>query len=334
MMGVSGQRGYQAQSPMENMATETAGKPAVPRSRAGAAKGARALGSVALAAREKLRVRERQTAMLVGQIAAQLEDKQPGRIFAVRLTCTRYKSTGTIVFNQRRVRAPMNERDADIDSDDDDSDDEGDNGSEPGSGPPPRKAAVESRPAAAAKTAAAGPADASKQRGGREKAVGPSEGWQQPRRPARQQPHPKPQDKVLQKADRNAISARGHAALEKVGSYRPWPTVSHRSRKRSAHHPPSPSPGSCWSMVNRFRSRWFLPVWPQRPYANTPRRPVSASSTASSPATARNCARCLSPSSRCTSKLVRAPTRRRTWALACSTNSNRSQLRGRRVRHA
>ena len=199
---------------MENMATETAGKPAVPRSRAGAAKGARALGSVASAAREKLRVRERQTAMLVGQIAAQLEDKQPGRIFAVRLTCTRYKSTGTIVFNQRRVRAPMNERDADIDSDDDDSDDEGDNGSEPGSGPPPRKAAVESRPAAAAKTAAAGPADASKQRGGREKAVGPSEGWQQPRRPARQQPHPKPQDKVLQKADRNAISARGHAALE------------------------------------------------------------------------------------------------------------------------
>ena len=91
------------------MATETAGKPAAPRSKAGAAKGARALGSVASAAREKLRVRERQTAMLVGQIAAQLEDKQPGRIFAVKLTCTRYKSTGTIVFNQRRVRASLNE---------------------------------------------------------------------------------------------------------------------------------------------------------------------------------------------------------------------------------
>ena len=98
------------------MATETAGKPAAPRSKAGAAKGARALGSVASAAREKLSVRERQTAMLVGQIAAQLEDKQPGRIFAVKLTCTRYKSTGMIVFNQRRARAPMNERDADDDS--------------------------------------------------------------------------------------------------------------------------------------------------------------------------------------------------------------------------
>ena len=106
------------------MATETAGKPAAPRSKAGAAKGARALGSVASAAREKLRVRERQTAMLVGQIAAQLEDKQPGRIFAVKLTCTRYKSTGTIVFNQRRVRASLNEHGTGDDCDDDDSDGE------------------------------------------------------------------------------------------------------------------------------------------------------------------------------------------------------------------
>jgi hypothetical protein len=200
--------------PMENMATETAGKPAVPRSRAGAAKGARALGSVASAAREKLRVRERQTAMLVGQIAAQLEDKQPGRIFAVKLTCTRYKSTGMIVFNQRRARAPMNERDADDDSDDDDSDDEGDNGSELDSGPPPKQAAVVSKPAAAAKAAAAGTADAAKRRGGRENAVGSSEGWQQPRRPAKQQPQSKPKDKLPQKADRNAVSARGHAALD------------------------------------------------------------------------------------------------------------------------
>ena len=191
------------------MATETAGKPAAPRSKAGAAKGARALGSVASAAREKLRVRERQTAMLVGQIAAQLEDKQPGRIFAVKLTCTRYKSTGTIVFNQRRVRASLNEHGTGDDCDDDDSDGE-DGGTELSSGPPAPKVAVP-KPVVAAKAAAAGAVDTVKQRGGRDVA-GSSAGWQQPRRPARQQPQDKP--KTVQKSDRNAISARGSGKLD------------------------------------------------------------------------------------------------------------------------
>ena len=160
------------------MATETAKQPAAPRSKGGAAPGARALGSAASAAREKLRVRERQTAMLVGQLAAQLEDKQPGRIYAVKLTCTRYKSTGTIVFNQRRTRAPMDERDAGDDSDDDDSDDEGGTGSELVSGPPAHTVAA-SKSTAAAKTAVAAycyTAESAKQRGGRGAAAGPSGG--------------------------------------------------------------------------------------------------------------------------------------------------------------
>ena len=162
------------------METETAKQPAAPRSKGGAATGARALGSAASAAREKLRVRERQTAMLVGQLAAQLEDKQPGRIYAVKLTCTRYKSTGTIVFNQRRTRAPMDERDAGDDSGDDDSDDEGGTGSELVSGPPAHTVAA-SKSTAAAKTAvAAYTAESAKQRGGRGAAAGPSGGWQQP----------------------------------------------------------------------------------------------------------------------------------------------------------
>ena len=194
------------------MATETASKPADPRSKGGAATGARATdGAAKPAVREKLRVRERQTAMLVGQLAAQLEDKQPGRIFAVKLTCTRYKSTGTIVFNQRRVRAPTNERDAGDDSDDDDdSDDEGGAGSGPGSGPPVHTVAA-SKPAAAAKTAAAGTADAAKQRDGRGAATSSPGGWQLPRRPAKQQPQQQPKQ---QKADRNAISARGQGQLQ------------------------------------------------------------------------------------------------------------------------
>ena len=196
------------------MASETASKPAGPRSKGGAATGARATdGAAKPAVREKLRVRERQTAMLVGQLAAQLEDKQPGRIFAVKLTCTRYKSTGTIVFNQRRVRAPTNERDAGDDSDDDDdSDDEGGAGSGPGSGPPVHTVAA-SKPAgaAAAKTAAAGTADAAKQRDGRGAATSSPGGWQLPRRPAKQQPQQQPKQ---QKADRNAISARGQGQLQ------------------------------------------------------------------------------------------------------------------------
>ena len=165
------------------MATETAKQPAAPRSKGGAATGARALGSAASAAREKLRVRERQTAMLVGQLAAQLEDKQPGRIYAVKLTCTRYKSTGTIVFNQRRTRAPMDERDAGDDSDDDDSDGEGGTGSELVSGPPAHTVAA-SKSTAAAKTAvAAYTAESAKQRGGRGAAAGPSGGCSSPSDP-------------------------------------------------------------------------------------------------------------------------------------------------------
>ena len=148
--------------------------------------------------------------MLVGQVAAQLEDKQPGRIFAVRLTCTRYKTTGSIVFNQRRVRAPMNERDAGDDSDDDDSDDEDAAGTGLVSGPPASKVAA-SKPAAAAKAAATGAADAAKLRGGREAAAGYPGGWQQPKRPAKQQP---PQQPKQQKADRNAISARGPGQMQ------------------------------------------------------------------------------------------------------------------------
>ena len=192
------------------MASETASKPAGPRSKGGAANGARALDSAASAVREKLRVRERQMAMLVGQVAAQLEDKQPGRIFAVRLTCTRYKTTGSIVFNQRRARAPMNERDAGDDSDDDDSDDEDAAGTGLVSGPPASKVAA-SKPAAAAKAAATGAADAAKLRGGREAAAGSPGGWQQPKRPAKQQP---PQQPKQQKADRNAISARGPGQMQ------------------------------------------------------------------------------------------------------------------------
>jgi len=192
------------------MATEAASKPAGPRSKGGAEAGARDTDRAASAAREKLRVRERQTAMLVGQIAAQLEDRQPGRIFAVKLTCTRYKTTGCIVFNQKRVRAPMNERDAGDDSDDDDSDDEDAAGTGLVPGPPAHRVAA-SQPAAVAKTAAAGAADTAKLRDGREAAAGSPGGWQQPKRPARQQPQKQPKQ---QKADRNAISARGHGQLQ------------------------------------------------------------------------------------------------------------------------
>ena len=195
------------------MATETASKPAVPRSKDGAATGARALGNAAKAAsREKLRVRERQTAMFVGQLAAQLEDKKPGRIFAVRLTCTRYKSTGTIVFNQRRVRAPMNDRDAEDDSGDDDSDDEGDDGPGLDSGPLTHTYAV-SKSFPAAPKGAAGAADAAKKQRSAGGIAVTSSGWQQPRRPAKQ-PQAKPKQAKPPAADRNAISARGSAKLE------------------------------------------------------------------------------------------------------------------------
>ena len=192
---------------------ETAGKPAAPRSKLGAAMGARAHGNAAKAAsREKLRVRERQTAMLVGQLAAQLEDKKPGRIFAVRLTCTRYKSTGTIVFNQRRVRAPMNEHDAEDDLDDDDSDDESDADPGPGSGPLTHTGAV-SKPLPAAPRGAAGAAEAATKQRGAGGITVTSPGWQQPRRPTRQ-PQAKPKKAKPPAADRNAISARGSAQLE------------------------------------------------------------------------------------------------------------------------
>ena len=152
-------------------------------------------------------MRERQSAFLAGQLAERIEQEQPGRIHCIKLVTTRFKTTTTIVYNRQRVNAPVNVRE----DDSDDSDEEGD-GAEHGSGPPAQNVAAP-KPAAAAKTAAAGAAHAVKQRGGNGAVVGSSGGWQQPRKPARQTPQPQPKQ-GKQPADRNAISARGSAAME------------------------------------------------------------------------------------------------------------------------
>ena len=284
--------------------------------------GARAHGNAAKAAsREKLRVRERQTAMLVGQLAAQLEDKKPGRIFAVRLTCTRYKSTGTIVFNQRRVRAPMNEHDAEDDLDDDDSDDESDADPGPGSGPLTHTGAV-SKPLPAAPRGAAGAAEAATKQRGAGGITVTSPGWQQPRRPTRQ-PQAKPKKAKPPAADRNAISARGSAQLE-PGQLSALANSINQISKEVC-------PGSAFTVTKQLPidgrqvAVQMLPTcMAAEALRHATRRPrASASNAASSPATARSCVRCSSPSSRCHISVATPTTPvMSTWGSTCSTNNS------------
>ena len=76
-----------------------------------------------MSAREKLRTRERLAAFVAGDIAMRIEELHPGRIHAIKVTCTRFKTTSTIVFDRCRGYGAENGRDNDADSEVSDDDD-------------------------------------------------------------------------------------------------------------------------------------------------------------------------------------------------------------------
>ena len=186
-------------------AHEPAAEPAAPK-RAGN----RARVLRASPAREKLRTRERQAAFVAGDIAMRIEEQFPGRIYAIKVSCTRYKTTSTVVFDGRRSIGAKSERDGDIESDDSDDDDAGAAPALPGKKP------LQTHQSPVHGTSAAQRSERNPAGGGRAAvsfgaAVGGSAGWQQPRKTARpppQQPRPK------LPADRNCISARGSSGAK------------------------------------------------------------------------------------------------------------------------
>ena len=102
----------------------------------------------------------------------QIEQKMPGRIFCMKLTCTRYKSTTTLVFNNPRRQSSGFESTAAYDDDGDDDDEEPSSELKVPHGKPAAAAGPVSNPSKGAKPD--GPV--AKQPGA----------WQLPRKPAKQ----------------------------------------------------------------------------------------------------------------------------------------------------
>ena len=168
--------------------------------------GARA--SRASSAREKLRTRERQAAFVAGDIALRIEAQAPGRIYAIKVTCTRFKTTSTIVFDGRRSLGVTNERDGDDASDCSDDDDDGAAPAVPAVQKPQKTHKTVNITGAAARSERA-PAVGGREQVTKGAAGAGSAGWQQPRKAVRPPQPPQQPVKPKQPVDRNAISARG-----------------------------------------------------------------------------------------------------------------------------
>eukprot|EP00966_Prymnesium_polylepis_P270399 6246404-Prymnesium_polylepis.1 len=128
-----------------------------------------------------------------------IEKEAPGRIHAIKVATTRYKTVTTIVFDKSKCLWAQ----ANGDDDECDGDDGGDGEEHPSSESKPHKASASSAPARAPSTATTTTPTAGTQ-GGAQNA------WQQPRKPARKQlsATAPPAAKQVAKVSRNNLSAR------------------------------------------------------------------------------------------------------------------------------